>query len=122
MVIATFLTTLLFHLNFGSACCSDYAGSDCPHRPVTMTAMRQKAAMFGLLHCVENGRFENPYASSHYVDDLYDHLASAPMSHLSTSPHCDHHPYASPSFLAANLISLDIVNWQGFFRCEWAKN
>jgi hypothetical protein len=87
-----------------------------------MTAMRQKAAMFGLLHCIENGRFENPYASSHYVDDLYDHLASAPMSRLSASPHCDRRPYASPSFLAANPISLDIVNWQGFFRCEWAKN
>jgi hypothetical protein len=48
--------------------------------------------MSGLLYCVENGRFENPYVSNHYVGDWCDRLVSVLMSRSSASPRCGRRP------------------------------
>lgn len=87
-----------------------------------MIATTQKAAMSGPPCFAENGRFENPCASSRYDGDQCDYHVLAPTSRSPASRRRAHRPYASSSPPAANPICLDVVSGQGPFRHGRARS
>lgn len=87
-----------------------------------MIATTQKAATSGPPCFAENGRFENPYASSRYDGDQCDHHVLAPTSRSTASRRRAHRPYASSSPLVANPICLGVVSGQGPFHHGRARS